>query len=111
MIALAWVKKWWWVLAGGFLALVALLLVAAGRWRAAEALRAGVNAGVARAQLQHLAVKTDAADAALARIQAQRDAAEATHADAAARLGRELQRMKGLSDAEVEKELARRGHR
>lgn len=110
-VAWAWVRRWWWLLAGGALALIVGVLYAVGKHRAAEALKAGINAGIARAQLQHLAVKTDAADAALARIQAQRDAAEAQHTDATARLGRELKRTKGLTDAEVEAELVKRGHR
>jgi hypothetical protein len=109
--AWSWVRRYWWVLLGGLLAVVVAVLYVVGQQRMADSLRAAVGAAMAKAKLQHLATVTDVTDAKLARIQAERDAAEAAHRDAAKRLGRELVRTKGMTDAEVDAELTRRGHR
>ncbi len=108
---IAWVQKWWWAIAAGFVALAGLLLSIANKQRALAVTKAAVGAALAKSELQRLNTKEATSDAALASLQAQKSLAAGAHEKAVANLAKQLSDEKGMTDAEVDAELLRRGHR
>lgn len=108
---IAWLQKWWWTLAAGFVALAGALLAIANRERAVAVTKAAVSAALAKNELQRLDAKTATSDEALAALQAKKALAETAHEKATNDLAKQLAEVKGMTDAEVDAELARRGHK
>lgn len=108
---IAWLQKWWWTIVTGVVALAGMILAIANKQRAVAITKAAVGAALAKSELQRLDAKEASSDAALAALQAKKALAATQHEKAVATLAKELVDVKGMTDAEVDAELQRRGHR
>lgn len=106
-----WLRKFWWALAAGLVFVAWIVLTILGKRDAAEKLAAVAAAARARSELEHLDKKNDASNKALAELADQRAAVEASHKDRVALLERQLKRTSTMTDAEIDADLKRRGHR